>query len=195
MRELTVLPLIVLSMLANLLPAHQLNLASFLLMTRAPWLELVNDRIVKNPNVATMETCGSWLACSSIRVDTAMWCESEVESGLYLVNLTLQLDGTIHYYNGPFQERARAFDPSVVNGRTAVSHEYRRHIVPAVDAVGPMLVRIREARFTGRQQCQNAGRASANEIRATFRGVLAATQEQEEQTAAVLGSERTAGEE
>ena len=183
MRELTVLPLIVLSMLANLLPAHQLNLASFLLMTRAPWLELVNDQIVKNPTAATLETCGSWLACSSIRVDTAMWCESEAESGLFRVNLTLQLDGTIHYYNGPFEERARAFDQSVVNGHTAVSHEYRRHIVPAVDAVGPLITRIGAARFASRQDCQKSGRESANEIRETFRSVLASTQEQEEAAA------------
>ncbi len=178
MRELFVLPLLVASMLAGL-PRGGTNPAALSTSLRPPWSAPVSDHIVRHPTLSTIETCGSWVACSRVIANAARECQSEPGTAFFQANPTLRLYGTIHYFNGPLTSGKRPLDRSVVNGPTAITHEYRRHIAPAVEAVVPLITQLQSARFTSSEQCESsAGEASAA-IMATFRAALAATQEDE----------------
>lgn len=176
MRELTILPLLV-TMMASVLQGEQFSLAAFALaVPRMSWLASVNDHIVRNPTMATRETCGSPVACSFVIANTLRKCEAAAGGSLYQAEMTLRLYGTIHYFNGPLRGK-KPLDRSVVDGPTAVAHEYRRHIIPAANAVAPLLTQMKDARFSSLEQCESAATETSAAITARFRDALVATQE------------------
>jgi hypothetical protein len=171
-------PLLVLSLLAPAEAPEDVGLPEFsAVSTAGSWTELVDDYLVKRPTMSTLETCGSWIACTTIVVNTSAECRQAGD--LFLTDIRLRLYGSIHYFFGPLASRKRARDPSVVNGATAVAHEYREHIVPAIEAVVPRLRELRTTRFGTREACERAVAERSSEVTAAFRAVVAETQASE----------------
>ena len=177
MRTFTTVLLLVAFVMSMAVDVHAFDLAAF--SEHAPgnsWLAEISDRIVRERTPRTAEVCGSPLACGKVIAATLWQCESTLPRSTFAVRATLRLYGTIYYFDGPYRSRKPALDRSVVDGESAISHEYTRHIIPAAAAAAGMLDALEAERFPTRSRCEDAARKASGAVTNTFRKELAETQ-------------------
>lgn len=179
MRQLTVLFFLIACVVTSPAAAKEFDLSAYSGQAGLTWLSEVSDRIERRRTPNTNEACGSPLACSKVIAATLWQCEAESLTSSFVVRGTLNLYGTIYYYNGPFRSRRTAVDRTVIDADSAVSHEYVWHIIPAISAVNPVLDSLEARRFATRETCETAARQTSRVITARFQTLLAATQQVE----------------
>jgi len=140
----------------------------------------LEDSITRKPTLTPHETCGSAMACSVVAALVSCDCRVDAATNHVVAKTTLHLLGTIYYFQGPFGLIAkRARDRSVVDGTTAIAHEYRVHIDPAVASVVALMTHVESVWFGSLDDCALAGRELARTTPALFRDTLIATQREE----------------
>lgn len=149
--------------------------------TRAliPWLNKARDYIVRRPTLQPAATCGSSVACSLVTANTSARCEAVIGGTLFAARPTLQLYGVLYYYAGRLSRAKVPVDRSVVDGATAIVHEYDWHIIPAAMGVIPLLEELDAARFTSQAACERAAAKTSAAVVTKFRELLAETQRHE----------------
>ena len=83
-------------------------------------------------------------------------------------------------YNGPWSGVGRTpRDRRVHDMASAIDHEFRVHINPAIASVRPILEQLEAREFDSEADCQGACRQAQRSVPTTFADTLRATQQQE----------------
>ena len=177
MRQLAIVPFVIALVL---MPAamHAAEKNPLLQGRNSEWLDAARDYIVLKPTMRPDANCGSPFACSRIAANTSARCEA-VAGRLFAARPTLHLYGALYYYDGRVRPDRQAVDKSVIDGSSAVTHEYEWHIIPAALGLVPLLEQLKEARFDSRAACEVAARATSDAVVERFRELLAETQRHE----------------
>jgi hypothetical protein len=180
MRKLRVAVLFAIVYLTGTLQAAEFSLAAY--SVRAPqlqWLSLVSDQIVRRPMLTSKQVCGSQAACALVSANLRWRCDSVSGKAFYATDLAVRLFGTIYYYPGRMPAGFKPFDRSVIDGVSAVTHEYQWHIIPAAREVMPLLAKLQRAHFPSFDSCEAAGKDTSVAITTMFVKRLGETQENE----------------
>lgn len=143
------------------------------------WIDAARDYIVRKPTLRPAESCGSPLACSLVIANASARCESVGAGRVFVARPTLHLYGALYYYPGRMNHAKPAVDATVVDGPTAIAHEYDWHIIPAAIGVTPLLEHLQSRRFTSRTACEAGVAETSAAILVQFREILAETQRHE----------------
>ena len=180
MRKLGVVVLFAISHLLLAGEAGEFSLAAYSL--RSPhlqWLSLVSDQIVRKPMLTAKQACGSQAGCALVTANVRWQCESVGSRAFAATDAAVRLYGTIYYYPGRLPAALKPFDRSVIDGFTALAHEYQWHIIPAASSVTPLLTKFQSESFPTRDACEVAGKNTSIAVTTTFRQRLAETQRNE----------------
>lgn len=176
MRQLALLMILGASFVAASLHAADFDVVSLTsAVSSRGWRGTIDDRIVRKPTLSPAQSCGSPIACSLVIANAYARCEAQSASA-FVARTTLRLFGNIYYYPGQVARFARPVDASVVDGASAVAHEYLWHIVPAMQVVMPILQKLERQRFATRTECERAGTAASDAVAVAFARELTATQ-------------------
>jgi hypothetical protein len=180
MRKFGMVVLFAISQLTLSAQADEFSLAAY--SVRSPqlqWLSLVTDQIVRRPMLTSKQVCGSQAACALVSANLRWRCDSVSGQAFYATDLAVRLFGTIYYYPGRMPADFKPFDRSVVDGLSAVAHEYQWHIIPAAREVVPLLAKLQRAHFASLDSCEAAGKDTSVAITTMFVKELSETQQNE----------------
>lgn len=178
MRQLAIVPFVIALVLMP--AASQAAEKNRLLQGRnSEWLDAARDYIVRKPTLRPDANCGSPFACSLIAANTSARCEALAGSLLFAAHPTLHLYGAVYYFDGRVKPNRKAVDKAVIDGSSAVTHEYEWHIIPAALGLVPLLEQLKAARFDSLAACEVAAKATSKAVVEKFRELLADTQRHE----------------
>jgi RHS repeat-associated protein len=143
-----------------------------------PWgLYAIQDSIQLHASMNTEAICGSPFACSKIGATVGCVCDCDQNAGRVFASATLIIYGDLYYFNGPFSTKKQAaVDPTVKNASTAIAHEYNYHIIPAINAVDPLLTKLESTGFESTEKCQAECKDVAAKVNKLFSDTLKKTQ-------------------
>jgi RHS repeat-associated protein len=118
-------------------------------------------------------------ACTT-KLRASVDCTCKCEGSGWKASATLIIAGTMYVSSGLWPYKGRIpRDPSVYDQPSAIAHEYRAHINPAIEGVKYSLNSLEAKTFHSKNECDTECKKTSDFVRALFGAILNDTQQAE----------------